>query len=147
MDLSAVFPQDVRWSFDGQSQLVLRLDANGQFLVLDLEHTDARRLTRLLQGDSQDRLAGVVLDLLADLDARLREVVLAVGADGLLRARLIVDGPRGEISAVTHVTDGLLLAWQGHRPVQIAAHDLPEPSSADGLAVPAAFRAALETLE
>lgn len=126
---------DVVWCpWHGHPVLVLAIDDSDRYIALTLTETDARALSPVpsVSGSSRPRLHGVLPSLLAGLDARLREVQLVVGGDGLLRSSLTVEGPRGLLTLPAHTSDGVLLARQMGVPLRMAAEDLAHAGDAVG---------------
>lgn len=75
-------------------------------------------------GGGTTRFYGLLEATIAALGARLTEVRLQVGGDRVLRASIVLTGPRGPLALPAYFVDGIVLAHRARLPLRMADEDL-----------------------
>lgn len=118
---------DVEWCpHHGHPVLILREVGGDRYVAVALSIEDGQALSASACGTaaSRMRLCGTIHQVLQGLDARLYDVSLDLAENGLLRARLWLDGPNGGSMVPAHATDGILLAGMAGLPLRMPDEDL-----------------------
>lgn len=123
----ALLLHEIAWCAQhGHPVVMLRATADRYFAVA-LAADDAASLAAHAgqgPGAARTRLYGLLEATVAGLGARLTEVRLHVGGDRVLRASIVLTGPRGPLALPAYFVDGIVLAHRARLPLRMADEDL-----------------------
>lgn len=119
---------DVLWCAQhGHPVLTMQLMGSDRYFAVSMSHDDAAALA---PHPSQPTAAGrarlyrLLESSITGLGARLTEVQLFVGDDGVLGAVARVAGPRGDLTLPVHFADGIALAHRRRVPLRMSEDDV-----------------------
>jgi bifunctional DNase/RNase len=115
----------------GHPVLTLRAGQEDRHFAVAIAAEDAQAMALWQHADGRPhriRLLELIETMLAGLGARLTEVRLRVGVDGVLRASVRLDrgerAPGGALELSAHFADAIVLARRGPAPIRMADEDL-----------------------